>query len=106
MPYNHDDLADSFRDLTGHYIGQRVYEHAPHEAGNANEWIEFFSETGIDFDNPDDTRDAFENFLIAFYPQEGMSGDDWWYVREEFYEMYQISEHQVDWEAYREAIGY
>jgi hypothetical protein len=106
VPADHDDLADAFRDLTGHYYGQEIYEHAPHEAGNANEWIDLFSETGIDFENPADTVDAFENFLIAFYPQTGMSGDDWYIVREEFFEMYQMSGNQIDWQAYREAIGY
>lgn len=104
MPAEHDDLADAFRDLTGHYYGQDIYP--GHESGGASDWIDLFHETGIDFESPEETIDAFENFLVAFFPQEGMSADDWWYVREEFYQMYGVNEHHIDWEAYREAIGY
>lgn len=104
MPASHDDLGRVFRDLTGHYYAQETWY--GEEAGTANEWIDLFQETGIDFPDAADTTDAFGNFLVAFYPQEGMSGDDWWYVRQEFYDMYQIDQHSIDWEAYRAAIGY
>lgn len=104
MPADHDAMADAFANLTGHHYGQEAYP--GHEAGGADEWIDLFSETGIDFPSQADTIDAFENFLVSFYPQEGMSADDWWYVREEFYEMYGIDEHSIDWSDYREAIGY
>lgn len=104
MPADHDDLADAFRDLTGHYVGQEIYD--GHTTTGASDWIDLFHETGIDFPDSASTIDAFENFLIAFFPQEGMSADEWWYVRGEFYDMYNLSEHNIDWEAYREAIGY
>lgn len=104
MPADHDDMRDSFAELTGHLYGQETWY--GRDAGDADQWIELFEETGIDFPDTGDTTDAFENFLIAFYPQEGMTDDDWWYVREEFYDMYQLSGESIDWEEYRRAIGY
>ena len=76
------------------------------EADSYASWMDIFESTGLDFDSSTETIDAFENFLIAFYPQEGMSGDDWASIREEFFGMYDIDDHNIDWQAYREAIGY
>lgn len=106
MPAAYGDFEDAFADMVGSYNPQDVYPNAPEAAGGADEWIDLFYETGIDFPSSAETIDAFENFLIAFYPQEGMSPDDWFYVREEFFNMYGIDEHEIDWETYREAIGY
>jgi hypothetical protein len=104
VPASHDELGSVFRDLTGHYYSQETWY--GEQAGNANEWIDLFSETGIAPDDPTEHKESFEEFLYAFYPQEGMSGDDWWYVRQEFYDRYGVDDHSIDWEAYREAIGY
>lgn len=106
MPADYDAFESAFADMVGTAGEQNVYENAPDSVADAEFWIDIFSETGIDFPSEGDTLDAFENFLVAFYPQEGMSPDDWWYAREEFYEMYGIDEHSIDWQAYREAIGY
>lgn len=104
MPADYGDLERAFADLTGSDSPQETYYRR--DAAGAEEWIDLFHETGIDFESEDETIDAFENFLIAFYPQEGMSGDDWEAVREEFYYLYGIDEHSIDWESYRESIGY
>jgi hypothetical protein len=106
MPANYDEYFQAFTDLVGTADEQSVYSGAEHSAGSVDDWIDIFESTGIDFESHAHTVDAFENFLIAFYPQEGVSGDDWFYTREEFYEMYGISDNSIDWEAYREAIGY
>ncbi len=60
----------------------------------------------VNYESSAETIDAFEMFLQSFYPQEGMSGNDWESVRAEFYELHDVDESNIDWEAYREAIGY
>lgn len=104
MPASNADYQDAFRDLTGSAGGQEAW-YGESTAGWGH-WHDMFEETGIINGDREHDIDAFENFLIAFYPQEGMSADDWWYVRQEFYDMYGIDDHDIDWEAYREAIGY
>lgn len=93
MPAEYDEYYQAFTDMVGNDEG-------------FEDWQDLFESTGIDFESHAQTIDAFENFLVAFYPQEDMSGDDWFYVREEFYDLYGIDSHDIDWEAYREAIGY
>ena len=104
MPANYDEYFTAFADLIGSGDAQETWY--GRDAGSVDDWIDLFEETGVDFDSHDDTIDAFETFLLAFYPQEGMTEEDWFYAREEFYEMYGIDENEIDWEAYREAIGY
>jgi hypothetical protein len=106
MPASDDQFREAFENLIGTDQEQSIYPGADHSTYGYEEWAVLFEETGIDFDSSADTIDAFENFLLAFYPQENTSGDDWWYVRQEFYDMYGIDDHSIDWEAYREAIGY
>lgn len=96
-----DDFRESFTDLTGSDESHIIDYESNYQTGNFDDWYEIFENTGVEY-----TQDAFENFLIAFYPQDGMSGDDWRDVREEFYELYGIDDHDIDWEGYREAIGY
>lgn len=104
MPADYDDLVSAFADLTGSEDSQSAWY--DREVAGAGDWINLFHETGIDFESSAETVGAFEDFLIAFYPQEGMGGDDWHSVREEFYDEYGIDDHNIDWEDYREAIGY
>jgi|SRR5215469_5215512 len=108
MPAEYDDLFGIFTDLTEtDGTGQDIYPNAPDIVHGANDWIDFYQSLGIDERlSAAGSSDAFEQFLYAFYPQEGLTGDDWWYLRNEFYEMYGIDEGDIDWEAYREAIGY
>lgn len=105
MPASSGEYQDAFRDMVGHagasheWYGERV--------GGWGEWRDLFESTGVDFDSSAETIDAFENFLIAFYPQEGLSKDDWEYVRLEFQDMYGLNEFDEGfWDAWREAIGY
>lgn len=105
MPASDDELHDAFSELVGTDSEEQVYANAG-VAGDWEEWAVLFSETGIDFEDSAETVEAFRDFLIAFYPQEGVSGDDWQLLRWEYYEMYGIDEHNIDWQAWREAIGY
>jgi len=92
--------SNAFGELVGH-TGRDG------DIGDWAQWRDLFETTGVDFDTSAETIDAFENFLIAFYPQEGMSKDDWEYVRYEFQDMYGLDEFDSDfWAAWREAIGY
>ncbi len=104
MPAFYDEYVSAFSNLIGSANEYEAWY--GREIGNADTWIDLFMETGIDFQSHAQTIDAFENFLIAYYPQEGMSGGDWRDIRQEFMEMYGIDDHSIDWEAYREAIGY
>jgi hypothetical protein len=104
MPADPGEYQNAFRDMVGtaaadtSWYGERI--------GDWHEWYELFESTGIDFDSHADTIDAFEMFLISFYPQEGKNADEWDQDRGEFYDEYGISEENIDWDGYREAIGY
>lgn len=97
----YQDYFSAFEDLVG--TTGRAETYSGGEAAGAFEWIELFEETGISTGDRESDVEAFELFLMAFYPQD-KSADDWWLDREEFYELYDIDEHQIDWEAYRDAI--
>lgn len=73
-------------------------------AGPAFEWIEIFEETGISTGSREGDVEAFEMFLLAFYPQD-KSPEEWEADREEFYDEYDIEPYDIDWEAYRDAVG-
>lgn len=103
MPADYDEYYQAFTGLVGG-SGEAQTEWYGGTVGGLDEWVEIFKETGIDFQSHEATIDAFENFLLAFYPQEGLSGDDWFYLREEFYDLYGISDENIDWEAWRAAI--
>lgn len=105
MPADYDEYYEAFTELVGG-SGEAQTEYYGREVGGLDDWIDIFEETGIDFADHEQTIDAFENFLLAFYPQEGLSEVDWFYLREEFYELYGISDDDIDWEAWREAMGY
>jgi hypothetical protein len=102
MPASYGEYREAFTELIGTDDAERTWYNE--YAGNWLEWVNVFEETGIDFDDSSEQVDAFENFLIAFYPQQGVS--DWQSIRAEFYDYYGVDEHNIDWEAYREAIGY
>jgi hypothetical protein len=104
MPASVPEFRDAFESLIGTSGEERTWY--GEDAAGYVEWMGIFEETGIDFDSSAETIDAFENFLIAFYPQSGVSGDDWRALRGEFYDMYDIDDHNIDWEAWREALGY
>ncbi len=104
MPADYDEYFQVFSDLLG--SGDAQPTAYGRDAAPVDEWIDLFEETGIDFQNHDAQVEAFTEFLFAFYPQEGMSNVDRFVVREEFYERYGIDEGDIDWAAYREAIGY
>lgn len=100
-PLLYQDFFSAFEDLIG--TTGRAETYSGGEAAGAYHWIEIFEETGIVTGSREDDVEAFENFLIAFYPQD-KSPDEWWYDRQEFYQMYGINEHDIDWEAYRAGI--
>ncbi len=104
MPASDSEFHDAFERMVGTDGEQEIY--SGHMAEGWTEWATMFSETGIDYDSSADTVDAFEQFLVAFYPDTATSPEEWRELREEFYEQFDIDEHDIDWEAYREAIGY
>ena len=109
MPASYDEYFEAFASLTGTSgEGSTAYDH---NVAGVEAWVDLFESTGIDFASHEQQIDAFENFLIAYYPTEGdrTSGDEWFYIREEFKEQYGLSDGDLDrdfWEAYRHAIGY
>ncbi|SRR5258707_7061771 len=104
MPASDSEFHDAFESYIGTDGPQEIYP--GHETMDWEGWAVLFAETGIDYESSAETIDAFEMFLQSFYPQEGMSGNDWESVRAEFYELHDVDESNIDWEAYREAIGY
>lgn len=97
----YQDYFNAFEDLIGTTGRSETYTGG--EAAGAFDWIEIFEETGISTGSRAGDVEAFEMFLMAFYPQD-KSQEEWWYDREEFYEEYGIDDHDIDWEAYRDAI--
>ena len=100
-PLLYQDYFDAFEDMVG--TTGRASSYSGGDVAGAYEWIEIFESTGISTGSRDGDVEAFEMFLMAFYPQDKNS-DDWWLDREEFYEIYGIDDYDIDWEAYREAI--
>lgn len=105
MPADYDEYYAAFTGLVGG-SGEAQTEYYGREVGGLQEWVDLFEETGIDFADHAQQIDAFENFLLAFYPQEGLTEVDWFELREEFYDLYGISDDNIDWEAWRAAMGY
>jgi len=97
----YQDYYAAFNDLVG--TTGRAETYTGGEAAGAFEWIEIFEETGISTGDRASDVEAFEMFLLAFYPQD-KSPDDWWYDRQEFYDIYDIDDRDIDWQAYRDAI--
>lgn len=105
MPADPGEYQTAFRDLIG--TASRDEAWYGESVAGWHDWVELFEQTGIDFDSHAETIDAFENFLLAYYPQEGLSRDDWEYTRLEFAYMYGLRDmDDAFWEAWREAIGY
>jgi hypothetical protein len=106
MPASNGQYYNAFTDLVGE-DGQSETGPSDNRIGGWDTWRDLFESTGIDFDSSAETVEAFQLFLVAFYPQEGLSRDDWEYVRLEFADMYGLSEFDDDfWSSWREAIGY
>lgn len=94
MPADYDDLRDEFDDFTGTDEGW---------AG----WYEIYTESGAGQDDPEADREMFFQFLNAFYPDvEPQTREYWLDIREAFYELSGITAEDIDWELYREIIGY
>lgn len=105
MPASSGEYQDAFREMVGHagadegFYGERI--------GGWSQWRDLFESTGVDFDNSNETIEAFESFLVAYYPQEGLDKTDWEIIRIEYAEMYGTGDMDDQfWAAWREAIGY
>ena len=94
----YEDYFAAFEDLIG--TTGRAETYTGGMAAPAFDWIELFEETGIATGSRQTDLEAFELFLLAFYPQN-KSPDDWYLDREEFYDLYGIDNRNIDWEAYR-----
>lgn len=104
MAASYEEYREAFAEHTGSDDAQRTWYNE--YAGNWFMWADLFESTGVDSPDPDETITAFRDFLTAFYPEQGLSKDDWQDLRQQFYDMYDLSDSDIDWEAYREAIGY
>lgn len=94
MPADYDDLRDEYNEFTGTDEGWA-------------EWHEIYIQSGAGQTDPGDDRDMFFQFLNAFYPDvEPHDRAYWEEVREAFYDYSGITDEDIDWELYREAIGY
>lgn len=94
MPAEPEDLRDEYNDFTG-------------TDENWAEWHEIYLESGAIQDDPTSDREMFFEFLNAFYPDVESHNKEYWDdIREAFYELSGITEEDIDWELYREAIGY
>ncbi len=105
-----DDLPEyieAMREAFIDYIGtdQEAETSYGGTAAPFEDWFDLFLDTGIDQPTVEGDVEAFEDFLLAFYPQD-KTADEWWYDREEFYELYDVDVQEIDWEAYRAALGY
>jgi len=102
MP-SYNEFYEHFENLVG--TGDYTDAWYGREVGGFAEWHEIWESIGVTGDDAGELR-AFDEFIHAFYPEEGLSGDDWDIRRERFYEMTGAIDADIDWEAWREAIGY
>lgn len=107
MSASNGQYYNAFTDMVGDDAAQGTEAWYGERVGGWNEWRDVFTNS-VDTDemSGSETVEAFQLFLQAFYPQEGVSGRDWSYIREEFYELYDIDDSDFDWEGWREAMGY
>lgn len=101
-PLVYQDYFAAFGNLIG--TTGRAETYSGGYAEPAWNWIEIFEETGIVTGDRQADVEAFELFLIAFYPQN-KSPEEWYIDRQEFYDQYGIDDRNIDWEGYRYATG-
>lgn len=94
MPASEGEFRDEYLDFTGGY-GEHF-----------DAYYEIFQETGISGDT-DYELEGFFQFLNTFYPDTDTHDKEWWdNIRDSFYDMYGVTAEDIDWELWREAIGY
>lgn len=104
MPANYEDYVGIFEDLVGTTGPSIAYNDK--EVAGVFDWIDIYETSGVGSQlDEDDDREAFSEFLLAFFPQD-KSPEEWWYDREEYYDNWDTSAELIDWDAYRDAIGY
>lgn len=75
--------------------------------GHVTDFVELYRGSGASQLDPDADKEMFFQFLNAFVPDTERHNKEWWQeIRQDFYDLAGISEDEIDWEAYREAIGY
>lgn len=94
----------AFDDYIGYTDAREIY--SGHEAAGWEEWAALFSEIPHEWESGGQELDAFEAFLLAFYPDTSTGPAVWAELREEFYDTYDIDPSEIDWEGWREAMGY
>jgi hypothetical protein len=107
MPASSGDFYNAFADWTGHHGASEGA--SENRIGGWNEWRDVFhSIDGIDFSDmsAEEETQMFSDFLVAFYPDEGLSGSDWDDLRVDFFADYDIDPDDFDWDAWRHAMGY
>lgn len=77
------------------------------DPGSFEHFLDVYHSSGAGQEDPVADEDMFYQFLNAFVPEdEPQTAEYWEAIREEFYEMAEITGEDIDWEEYREAIGY
>lgn len=108
MPASSGDFYNAFYDWTGHH-GSSAGD-SGNRVGGWNEWRDVFhSIGGVDFSDMSASQEKqmFSDFLVAFYPSEGLTRDEWEELRYDFYADWDIDDvDDFDWEAWRRAMGY
>lgn len=77
-------------------------------AGHFQDWLELYRYSGSTQEDPEADQEMFFQFMNAFMPETGQSHtrEFWEDLRELYYDLSGITEEDIDWEGYRQAIGY
>lgn len=76
-------------------------------AGHFQDFLEIYRESGASQPDADADQEMWFQFLNAFVPDVESHDKEYWEdIRDSFYELSGITGEDIDWESYREAIGY
>ena len=105
MPASDYELFGEFEDFGANDPG--YLSGSAETAGHFQDFLEVYRSSGASQEDPDADREMFYQFLNAFVPDTDPHDREYWQdIRELFYELSGITDEDIDWEAYREAIGY
>ena len=76
-------------------------------AGHFSDFLAMYRESGSSQDDPEDDAEMFFQFLNTFVPDVESHDRIWWdEIRQLYYNLSGITYDDIDWEAWRVAIGY
>lgn len=82
------------------------YENIVGDDRHFEQFQELFETTGIpeQMYSDDDMLGFFDDFLFAFYPEEGLTKEEWNERREDFYDETGLYWTDIDWDEWRDII--